>query len=153
MSKKIGIIVLIIFVSIVLVRSCQISIGNIFNQNKQKKEITKEISHSEIEYDPITEAQDFADTEDKDIKPDAETTKQKSRIQDEIMGYRLKSKDRAKQTQAALKKSGFYRGDIDGKMSPQTKKAIKAFQKSKGLNPDGVVGVKTWEEIAKILKK
>ena len=99
------------------------------------------------------EAQDFADTENKDIQPSTETIRQKSQIQDEIMGYRLKSKDKTKQTQTALKKIGFYKGDIDGKMGTQTKKAIKAFQKSKDLNPDGVIGVRTWEEIAKILKK
>src|SRR3990167_1453850 len=80
--------------------------------------------------------------------------KNKSRadIQDEIMTYRLKSKDRTKQIQAALKKAGFYKGEIDGKEGPQTKRAIKAFQRAKGLNPDGVVGPKTWEELNKFLK-
>ena len=153
MPKKIGVIVLLFLVSIVLVRSYRVNIEHIFNQKIQKKEITKEISNPKNEYDPIMEAQDFVDTENNYIKPGAETIRQKSQIQDEIMGYRLKSKDKTKQTQAALKKIGFYKGDIDGKMGTQTKKAIKAFQKSKGLNPDGVIGVRTWEEIAKILKK
>ena len=153
MPKKIGVIVLVVLVSIVLVRSYRVNIESIFNQKIQKKEIAKEISNPKNEYDPIMEAQDFVDTENSYIKPDAETIRQKSQIQDEIMGYRLKSKDKTKQAQAALKKIGFYKGDIDGKMGVQTKKAIKAFQKSKGLNLDGVVGVKTWEEIAKILKK
>ena len=153
MPKKIGVIVLVILVSIVLVRSYQINIGHIFNQNKQKKEIAKETLRSEVEHDPITEAQNFVDIEDKDDKPTAEKISQKSQIQDEIMGYRLKSKDRTKQAQATLKKAGFYKGEMDGKMGPQTKKAIKAFQKSKGLNPDGVIGVMTWEELVKISKK
>ena len=153
MPKKIGVIVLVVLVSIVLVRSYRVNIESIFNQKIQKKEIAKEISHPKIEYDPMMEAQDFVDTENKDIKPSTETIRQKSQIQDEIMGYRLKSKDKTKQAQAALKKIGFYKGDIDGKMGVQTKKAIKAFQKSKDLNPDGVIGVRTWEEIAKILKK
>ena len=153
MPKKIGVIVLVILVLIVLVRSYQINIGHIFNKKIQKKEIAKEISNPKNEYDPITEAQDFVDAENMNIKPSTETMRQKSQIQDEIMGYRLKSKDKTKQAQAALKKIGFYKGDIDGKMGLQTKKAIKAFQKSKGLNPDGVIGVRTWEEIAKILKK
>jgi len=81
-----------------------------------------------------------------------EKKKSRADVQDEIMSYRLKSKDRIKQIQAALKKAGFYKGEIDGKEGPQTKGAIKAFQKVKGLNPDGVVGPKTWEELNKFLR-
>lgn len=120
--------------------------------NKQKEKIIEDILNPKVEHEPILEAQDFIDTENKDDKPTAEKISQKSQIQDEVMGYRMKSKNRTKQVQAALKKAGFYKGDIDGKSGPQTKKAIKAFQKSKGLNPDGVIGVRTWEELAKISK-
>ena len=81
-----------------------------------------------------------------------EKNKSRADIQDEIMAYRLKSKGRTRQIQAALKKAGFYKGEIDGKEGPQTKGAIKAFQRAKGLNPDGVVGPKTWEELNKFLK-
>lgn len=119
--------------------------------NKQKEEIIKEILNPGVEHEPILEAQDFVNTQDKDDRLSAEKVSQKSQIQDEIMGYRLKSKNRIKQVQTALKKVGFYKGDIDGKLGPQTKRAIKAFQKSKGLAPDGVIGVRTWEELAKIL--
>lgn len=76
----------------------------------------------------------------------------KSLIQDEVMSYRIKSKKKTKQAQIALKKAKLYNGDIDGKLGQETKKAIKAFQKSKGLNPDGVIGLKTWEELSKLLK-
>jgi peptidoglycan hydrolase-like protein with peptidoglycan-binding domain len=38
------------------------------------------------------------------------------------------------------------------KLGSQTKRAIKAFQKSKGLNPDGVIGLNTWKELSKLLK-
>jgi murein L,D-transpeptidase YcbB/YkuD len=61
-------------------------------------------------------------------------------------------KDRKKQIQIALQKVGFYKGKIDGKISPQTKEAIREFQKSKGLKPDGVVGQKTWKELEKYLQ-
>lgn len=88
--------------------------------------------------------------EEAKIKP--QDTKKKEQIQDEIMSYRLKSKDRIKQIQTALKKAGFYKGQIDGKIGPQTKKAIIAFQKYKKLKPDGIVGPKTWEELNKYLK-
>lgn len=54
-----------------------------------------------------------------------------------------------KQIQSALKKAGFDPGPIDGKMGPRTKKAIKEFQKSKGLVQNGKVGPKTWRELHK----
>lgn len=73
----------------------------------------------------------------------------KSDIQDEILSHRLKSSDRIKKIQQALKKAEFYKGDIDGKIGPKTRIAIKAFQKSKGLITDGVVGQKTWDELCK----
>lgn len=83
----------------------------------------------------------------------AETeTEKKLNIQDEIMSHRLKSIDRIKKIQQALKNAGFYKGDIDGKIGPKTKMAIKAFQKSKGLIADGVVGQKTWDELSKYFK-
>lgn len=61
-------------------------------------------------------------------------------------------KDRVRQIQIALKRAGFYKGEIDGKVGPQTKGAIKAFQKSKNLAVDGIVGPRTWEELTKYLK-
>jgi len=73
----------------------------------------------------------------------------KSDTQDEIIYHRLKSRDRIKKIQQALKNAGFYKGDIDGKIGLKTKGAIKAFQKSKGLIADGVVGQKTWNELCK----
>ncbi|MBU4311513.1 MAG: peptidoglycan-binding protein [Candidatus Omnitrophica bacterium] len=69
-----------------------------------------------------------------------------------IIGHRLKTKDRIKQAQIALKKAGFYQGEIDSKIGPKTKKAIIDFQRSKKLKPDGVVGLKTWEELIKYLR-
>ncbi len=61
-------------------------------------------------------------------------------------------KDRKKQAQIALQKARFYKGRIDGKFGPQTRQAIREFQKSKGLRVDGVMGSKTWEELEKYLK-
>ncbi len=73
-------------------------------------------------------------------------------IQDEILYYRLNSKKHIKQIQASLKKAGFYKGEIDGKVGPRTKRAIKEFQKAKKLNPDGVLGPETWEALERYLK-
>jgi len=49
--------------------------------------------------------------------------------------------------QLALRRAGFYDGPIDGKVGPRTKKAIKAFQKARGLKADGKVGPKTWKAL------
>ncbi len=53
--------------------------------------------------------------------------------------------------QLALKAAGFYDGPIDGKLGLQTKRAIRGFQKAKGLTPDGKVGTKTAAALAKYL--
>lgn len=85
-----------------------------------------------------------------DVKSEEEVRK--------IMGPQEKAikeklpKDRKKQIQIALQKAGFYKGKIDGKIGPQTKQAIREFQKSKGLKPDGVVGQKTRKELEKYLQ-
>ena len=62
----------------------------------------------------------------------------------------LKSIEKIKWMQAELKRAGFYDGSIDGKIGPQTKMSIKAFQKSKGLKSDGIIGPKTLEELKNI---
>jgi hypothetical protein len=46
--------------------------------------------------------------------------------------------------QEALKAAGFYEGEIDGDFGRGTKKAVKAFQDDRDLEPDGVVGRDTW---------
>jgi len=113
----------------------------------RQKETPKESAKMESEhfFTPLSEQR-------QEINVVAEEKKNRADVQEEIMSYRLKSKGRTKQIQTALKNSGFYKGKIDGKEGPQTKRAIKAFQKAKGLNPDGVVGPKTWEELNKFLK-
>jgi peptidoglycan hydrolase-like protein with peptidoglycan-binding domain len=53
--------------------------------------------------------------------------------------------------QTALKNAGFYSGEIDGKFGPQTRKAIKEFQKANGLQVDGLAGKKTKTALVKYL--
>jgi len=64
---------------------------------------------------------------------------------------KLEFKPATKEIQTALKNAGFDPGSIDGRMGPRTRQAIKDFQKSKGLVPDGVVGPKTWASLGKYL--
>ena len=53
--------------------------------------------------------------------------------------------------QKALKKTGHYKGPVDGVAGAKTKDAVKAFQHAKGLKADGVVGIKTWEKLVEYL--
>ncbi|MBU2102783.1 MAG: peptidoglycan-binding protein [Candidatus Omnitrophica bacterium] len=57
------------------------------------------------------------------------------------------------QIQGALKKAGFYKGIVDGKMGPQTKEAVKSFQRANNLKVDGVVGKQTASEIKRYYTK
>lgn len=49
--------------------------------------------------------------------------------------------------QTALKKAGYYSGNIDGKIGNNTKSAIVQFQRDNGLKADGVIGRQTWEKL------
>ncbi|GBE91900.1 GH25 family lysozyme [Nostoc cycadae] len=51
---------------------------------------------------------------------------------------------RVKQLQQQLTDIGLYTDDIDGKFSPAVEDAVTSFQSSKGLQVDGIVGIKTW---------
>jgi cell division septum initiation protein DivIVA len=55
--------------------------------------------------------------------------------------------------QAALKKAGYYKGPVDGQIGSQTKESIKKFQEANKINPDGVIGSKTWQLLLKYLEK
>ena len=59
----------------------------------------------------------------------------------------------ASEIQTALKNSGFYKGNIDGQIGSTTKQAIAKFQEKNGLNPDGVMGSRTWEKLSGYLKQ
>ena len=45
--------------------------------------------------------------------------------------------------QAALMRLGYYNGDIDGLLGPETRSAITEFQKAKGLRPTGRMDINT----------
>ena len=51
------------------------------------------------------------------------------------------NKEQTMQLQAALNRKGFSVGNPDGLAGPATRKAIRAFQKSRGLIPDGYASV------------
>lgn len=118
-------------------------------QLNREKEISANLQKKEEIVEPLFLPQPEESL--KDIKSKEEILKIMG-PQDKKIKERL-PKDRTKQIQIALRKAGFYTGNIDGKIGPRTKKAIIAFQRSKGLKPDGIVGPKTWEELRKYLKE
>ena len=56
-----------------------------------------------------------------------------------------------KSIQLALRNANFYTGQIDGKIGPLTKSAIRQFQTAKSLTADGIVGPRTWTELKRYL--
>lgn len=55
--------------------------------------------------------------------------------------------DPVRALQTRLNALGFKAGSADGIFGDGTLSAVKAFQKSKGLTADGVVGAKTWDKL------
>lgn len=49
-----------------------------------------------------------------------------------------------RELQTLLRNAGFDPGPIDGIFGSRTQSAVIAFQRSRGLTPDGVVGAATW---------
>jgi peptidoglycan hydrolase-like protein with peptidoglycan-binding domain len=72
---------------------------------------------------------------------------------DQEIVWDMDSWEGAMNVQKALKNGGYYDGKIDGKVGPRTKKAIKAFQRSKKLKADGVVGRKTVDQLKPLLSE
>ena len=63
----------------------------------------------------------------------------------------LLAKPTVEQIQQALKNLSLYQGNIDGKLGPKTKQAIKDFQTQNSLTADGKVGPRTWAKLAPYL--
>jgi len=74
-------------------------------------------------------------------------TEETEDVHEAIQEYRLRSAKRVKQVQRALKQAGFDPGSIDGLIGHRTHTALIEFQKTHHLEPDGVLGVKTWEAL------
>lgn len=53
----------------------------------------------------------------------------------------------ATEIQRALKNAGYYTGSLDGKIGPESREAIRSFQRDNGLTADGVCGKQTWAKL------
>ncbi|MBI4395440.1 MAG: peptidoglycan-binding protein [Candidatus Omnitrophica bacterium] len=49
--------------------------------------------------------------------------------------------------QKALKGAGYYVGEVDGRIGPDSREAIRNFQRDQGLTADGVCGQQTWAKL------
>lgn len=61
--------------------------------------------------------------------------------------------DEVKALQERLNELGYDCGTADGKFGTKTKNAVVRYQTDHGLDPDGVVGRKTWDELDKNVDK
>ena len=57
---------------------------------------------------------------------------------------------RAVKVQLILMYSGFGPAELDGMMGPDTRTALKGFQKSRGLPATGYLGKRTWAEMTRV---
>lgn len=55
--------------------------------------------------------------------------------------------DAVQRLQQALQRAGFDPGAIDGTFGPKTDQAVRAFQNSRSLTIDGIVGPQTWQAL------
>lgn len=69
--------------------------------------------------------------------------KTKEQCRKHQLTYNCNAPTMVKWLQTRLKELG-YELKVDGKFGPSTLKIVKQFQKKKGLNPDGIVGVNTY---------
>ncbi|MBF0484576.1 MAG: peptidoglycan-binding protein [Candidatus Omnitrophica bacterium] len=74
-------------------------------------------------------------------KVDSETWKKLKALRD--LGLIKDNKINIKMVQTLLNQEGYDPGKIDGQFGPGTIKAIKSFQRSQALEPDGKIGYKT----------
>jgi peptidoglycan hydrolase-like protein with peptidoglycan-binding domain len=58
------------------------------------------------------------------------------------------TKDQIKQAQTVLKQRGFYNGELDSKLSPDTRAALKKYQEAEGLKVTGTLNAATLEKMS-----
>jgi peptidoglycan hydrolase-like protein with peptidoglycan-binding domain len=58
------------------------------------------------------------------------------------------SPDQIKEAQQQLKQKGFYQGQVDGRMGPETEAALRRFQQSSGLPATAQLDAKTMERLS-----
>jgi len=84
----------------------------------------------------------------KPVDPPAVTQKPSKEVTSTMKTLRQGNKGtQVRVLQWLLNENGFDAGKVDGSFGPNTLKAVKAYQESKGLSVDGVVGNNTWASL------
>lgn len=102
-----------------------------------------------IDLKPVPKSNELVDLE----LPAVQSSHQHSGISSELPKRNVRVKVNLRDTQYMLQQLNLYHGSLDGKMGPKTKAAVLAFQKSRGLKVDGVVGPKTRQEMMEALRE
>lgn len=68
---------------------------------------------------------------------------QKAYLREHLVILKPKELDYHRELQKLLKERGYYKGPVDGVTGKDFRKAVRAFQKSTHLEPDGIIGLKT----------
>jgi murein L,D-transpeptidase YcbB/YkuD len=84
---------------------------------------------------------------------DFESAHDHSGVQDRLPQRDVRVNMSDRDVQYMLKELGFYSGSLDGKAGPQTKAAVRSFQKKHGLTVDGKAGPQTKRTLVKKLKE
>lgn len=92
-----------------------------------------------LELKPIIQANTYKENENSQ----EETIKLQPKEKNKNLVEKRNSKADLKYFQSMLSKLGFYKGKIDGILGKMTRLAIKRYQKTHGLKPDGILGDKT----------
>ncbi|MBD2487630.1 peptidoglycan-binding protein [Aulosira sp. FACHB-615] len=84
-------------------------------------------------------------------KPPAQPNNQNTNVTQQVLPkLELNSTGSAVELlQQKLKKLGFFKDDITGYYGVVTQDAVITFQRSRGINADGIVGQQTWTELLK----
>ena len=105
--------------------------------------------------DRLEKKSDVQDSDLKKIKADLSGISEKKQDHSyesfDHPGFDTKTELSVKDIQMALEKTGFYQGKVDGVAGAKTEKAIRDFQKSKGLKVDGKVGRETSKYLQRYL--
>ncbi|UCD15068.1 MAG: peptidoglycan-binding protein [Candidatus Omnitrophota bacterium] len=65
----------------------------------------------------------------------------------QIFGNIAEYNPKVKEVQGILKEIGYSPGAVDGRLGSNTRSAVEAFQKDYGLNVNGYIDKKTWQEL------
>ncbi len=108
-----------------------------------KQAQVRQIERLQINIQSLEKTVEEKDKVISDLGKELDELQVQKQVQEKKADYKLTSKN----IQKALINTGLYKGKIDGKIGPATKKAIISFQKSNGLVADGIVGKKTWSRL------